>query len=127
MAITGSPNTSPHFDNDLFVVIMVELFSYLLDIIWNNNLLDNSSNGKNPTSSIINNLYLAKNFSLCSNLFSIWALFNCNTKSLHDIKYVDTLFFASSIPIDVAKFYFPTPGDPTNNMFSHLFIKSKYL
>jgi hypothetical protein len=32
LAITSSPNTSAHSSNGLFEVIIVELFSYLLEI-----------------------------------------------------------------------------------------------
>jgi hypothetical protein len=32
LAITSSPNTSVHSSNGLFGVMMVELFSYLLDM-----------------------------------------------------------------------------------------------
>ena len=34
-AIIGSPNNSPHCPKGLFVVIIVECFSYLLFINWN--------------------------------------------------------------------------------------------
>ena len=66
LVITGSPNVSDHLDNGLFVVTIVEFFSYLLATNWNNKLADSLSNGKNPTSSIISNLYLLKNFNLLS-------------------------------------------------------------
>lgn len=70
------------------------------------------SNGKKQTSSIISNLYFEKNLILCSSLFSKWALFNCNNKSPHEMKYVETLALAAFIPMDVAKCVFPTPGLP---------------
>ena len=47
LANTGSPKISPHLDNGLLVVItMVEFFSYLLVISWNNKFDDSMSNGK---------------------------------------------------------------------------------
>lgn len=36
--MTGSPNVSAHFPKGLFVVIIVDLFSYRLDISWKKRL-----------------------------------------------------------------------------------------
>lgn len=55
-----SLNISCHLPNGLFVVIIVECFSYQLFINWNNIFAPSKSIGKKPTSSIINTLYLAQ-------------------------------------------------------------------
>ena len=73
LANTGSPKISPHLDNGLLVVTMVEFFSYLLAMSWNNKFDDSMSNGKNPTSSIINNCRLAN--SLMDSLLNYLNLF----------------------------------------------------
>ena len=43
------------------------------------------------------------------------------------MKYVIFLNLAASIPIDVAKWVLPVPGDPINNMFSFFSMNDKYL
>ena len=53
-AKTLSPKISPHSLNGLFVVIIVDFFSYLLATNWNNKFEAFLSSGKYPTSSIIN-------------------------------------------------------------------------
>ena len=58
-AIILSPNSSPHCPNGLFVVIIVECFSYLLFINWNSKFAPSISNGRYPTSSIMKTLYFS--------------------------------------------------------------------
>ena len=48
-----------HLSNDILEVKIVERLLYLLSINWKNNLASNGLISLNPTSSIINNLYLA--------------------------------------------------------------------
>ena len=66
----GSKNISDHFDNALFVVIIVDIFSYLNDINWKNIFAAFWSRLRYPISSMIKTRYLAYCFSLASNLFS---------------------------------------------------------
>ena len=61
------------------------------------------------------------------NLFSEFAFFKFDIKSLQFIKYVESLFLAATIPIDVARCVFPTPGLPTNIIFSLFSINLKFL
>lgn len=61
------------------------------------------------------------------NRFSDCAFFKLAIKSLQFIKYVEFLFWAASIPIEVAKCVFPTPGLPTKIIFSLFSINLKFL
>lgn len=83
--------------------------------------------GRKPTSSMISNLYFAKNFNLVSSRFSRCALFSCSTRSLQLMKYVLFLFLAASIPIDVARWVLPTPGVPISRIFSFFSMNLRFL
>ena len=56
VAITGSPNISPHSLYDLFAVKMVDDRSYLLEINLKNRFEASWSNGKYPISSMLHQL-----------------------------------------------------------------------
>ena len=69
-AIVASLNTLSQLEKLIFVVIIVERFSYRLSISWKNILESSASIGSYPSSLIIKHLYLVKCFILASSLFS---------------------------------------------------------
>ena len=79
----------PHLENGIFVVIIVQCFSYRLSINWKNRLAESASIGIYPISSMISTLYFAKNFILASKRFSRSAFFNCVISDSKEIKYVE--------------------------------------
>ena len=79
-ANVAEPKNSPHFENGMFVVIIVLFFSYLFAISWKKIFAVSRSIGIYPISSIIRTLYFEKNLSLVSNRFSWCAFFSCVIK-----------------------------------------------